>query len=140
MELLGNEDRTVIPSETDDGRDVAMTDDNADIIVVDEPSLPAAPHKKSASTSRSRPAKFATKRPKISSKIASPRSCSSTTSTPGLTTTTAETTFAEPDITPDRTNDVSKLVSTPQIWSGPTITGPRINRTDYVSGKRKLVG
>ncbi|KAK9483443.1 hypothetical protein V1527DRAFT_269898 [Lipomyces starkeyi] len=100
MELLGDEDRALIPSETEDGPDVAMmddNDDNGDRNVSDEPSLPHLPPEKTASKSRSRPAKSATKRPKNSSKTASPRSSSSATSTPDVTTTTIETTFTDPD-------------------------------------------
>ncbi|KAK9366285.1 HORMA domain-containing protein [Lipomyces kononenkoae] len=150
MESLGDEDQALIPSDTEDGPDVAMADDNDgkddNNVSEDEPSLPLppSPPKKTASRPRGRPPKSATKQPKISSKISSPRSSSSAASTPDVTTTTIETTFTEPEITPDRTDLASKLVSTPEtcpipiLPSEPMITGPRVDTTDYVPRKRKI--
>ncbi|KAK9353960.1 hypothetical protein V1523DRAFT_425516 [Lipomyces doorenjongii] len=138
MVLLGDEERGLIPSDDEDTPDSVMPDAS------DEPNQPTLPPKNSPSKSRSAtPRLSATQRPRGGTKITTPRSSSSATSTPDVTITTAETTIIESEIQPERIEQVPPMPTTcpmPVLLPEPAITGPApIKITDYVPRKRKLI-
>ncbi|KAK9321763.1 HORMA domain-containing protein [Lipomyces orientalis] len=139
MELLGDEDRGLIPSDDEDAPDSAMPD------ACDEPSQLISPTKKSPSKSRSATQKSsATRRPKSSTKVTTPPSSSSATSTPDVTISTAETTIIESEIQLERIGQLPSMLPAPTTCPipvlpvEPAISGPPIEITDYVPRKRKI--
>ncbi|KAK9254894.1 hypothetical protein V1507DRAFT_454094 [Lipomyces tetrasporus] len=139
MELLGDEDRGLIPSDDEDTPDSAMPDAS------DEPSQPISPPKRSPSKSRSATQKSsATRRPKNCTKTTTPRSSSSAATTPDVTISTAETTIIESEIQPERIVQVPAMLPAPAacpipvLPMEPAIIGPPIEMTDYVPRKRKI--
>ncbi|KAK9373147.1 uncharacterized protein V1513DRAFT_465939 [Lipomyces chichibuensis] len=137
MVLLADEERGLIPSDDEDTPDSVMPDTS------DEPNQPILPPKNSPSKPRSAtPRSPATKRPRNGTKMTTPRSSSSGTSTPDVTITTAETTFIESEIQPERIEQVPPMPTTcplPALPPEPAITWPPpIEMTDYVPRKRKI--